>query len=113
MQRYTTEMKTKNVIGFLLVALMLSSCASLRSYDYTVEKLNLSNQNLKRVPAYILRYRNLKELNLQNNRIKHIPAWVSSLDSLEEINLNNNRLRLNRADVRQIKVLSPLMPVPL
>ena len=74
-------MKTKNVIGFLILALLLSSCASVRDFDYSVEKLNLSNQNLKRVPSYIKRCKNLKELNLQNNRIKHIPAWVSTTSS--------------------------------
>ena len=111
LQRYTTEMRTKNAIVILALALLMLSCASLRSYDYTTEKVSFANQNLKRIPSYIKRYKNLKELDLQNNRIKHIPAWVASFDSLNEINLNNNQLRLTRSDIRHIAKVERLLMV--
>ena len=53
-------MVAKKVIFGLLALLLMSSCVALRGYDPTVEKLNLANKNLKRVPSYIKRYKGKK-----------------------------------------------------
>lgn len=67
-----------------------------------IERINLTNNELTRIPKSIRRCKHLKSLNLEGNQIRHIPRWIMQLDSLEEITLNFNRLKLNRADIRHL-----------
>lgn len=77
--------------------------------DNHIERLNLSNCNLTRIPRSIRCCKHLKELNLENNQLRHIPRWIMDLDSLEELTLNFNPLRLNRADIRHLSKVKKLI----
>ena len=70
--------------------------------DNRIERLNLTNCNLTRIPSSIRRCKHLKDLNLEGNSIRHIPRWIMELDSLEEISLNFNQLRLRKSDIRRL-----------
>jgi len=70
--------------------------------DNHIERLNLTNCYLTRIPSSIRQCKHLKALNLEGNQIRHIPRWIMELDSLEEITLNYNQLRLTKADIRHL-----------
>ena len=83
----------------------LNKC-SFRNIDFPednhIERLNLTNCNLTRIPSSIRRCKHLKDLNLEGNHIRHIPRWITELDSLEEISLNFNQLKLNKSDIKRL-----------
>ena len=70
--------------------------------DNHIERLNLTNCQLTRIPTSIRRCKHLRDLNLEGNNIRHIPRWIMELDSLEEISLNFNQLKLKRSDIRHL-----------
>ena len=90
----------------------LNKC-SFRNIDFPddnhIERLNLTNCNLTRIPTSIRRCKHLKDLNLEGNNIRHIPRWIMELDSLEEINLNFNQLRLTKSDIRHLSKMKQLL----
>ena len=90
----------------------LNNC-SFRKIDFPegnhIERLNLTNCQLNRIPASIRRCKHLKELNLENNNIKHIPQWIMELDSLEEISLNFNQLKPKKRDIRRVSKLKSIL----
>ena len=77
--------------------------------DNRIERLNLTNCNLTRVPSGIRRCKQLNALNLEGNQIRHIPKWIMELDSLEEICLNYNQLKLNRADIKHLSKVKQII----
>ena len=83
----------------------LNNC-SFRDIDFPednhIERLNLTNCQLTRIPKSIKKCKHLKDLNLEGNHIRHIPKWITELDSLEEISLNFNHLKLSKRDVRRL-----------
>ena len=74
-----------------------------------IERLNITNCELKRIPPSIRHCKHLKDLNLEGNNIRHIPRWITELDSLEEISLNFNKMKLNRRDVRRLSQLNSIL----
>ena len=88
-----------------LKTVTLSRC-SFRNIDFPednhIERLNLTNCDLTRIPTCIRRCKHLKDLNLEGNHIRHIPRWITELDSLEEICLNFNQLKLNKSDIKRL-----------
>jgi len=74
-----------------------------------IERLNLTNCQLTRIPSGIRRCKHLKALNLEGNNIRHIPRWIMELDSLEELTLNFNPLKLNRADIRHLSKVKQII----
>src|SRR3989344_730776 len=49
--------------------------------------LDLSNQNLEKLPSYVLGLSNLEELNISNNKITGaLPAEIHDLSSLRILN---------------------------
>ena len=95
-----------------LKTLTLDNC-SFRNMDFPednhIERLNLTNCQLTRIPKSIKKCKHLKDLNLENNRIRHIPRWITELDSLEEISLNFNQLKLNKRDIRRLSKLKSIL----
>ena len=77
--------------------------------DNHIERLNLSNNQLTRIPSNISRCKHLNALNVEGNQIRHIPKWIMELDSLEEINLNFNQLKLSKADVRHLSKVKQII----
>ena len=95
-----------------LETVTLNRC-SFRNIDFPednhIERLNLTNCQLTRIPSCIRRCKHLKEINLEGNHIRHIPKWITELDSLEEISLNFNQMKLNRRDIKRISKLKSIL----
>jgi len=58
-----------------------------------IQKLDLSNNNLGgSLQAEVRQLQNLKTLNLSNNHFAGVPAEIGQLKKLEELNLSNNQI---------------------
>lgn len=95
-----------------LTLVSLDHCG-IRAIDFPegnrIERINLTNNELTRIPKSIRRCKHLKALNLEGNQIRHIPRWIMELDSLEEITLNFNQLKLNRSDIRHLSKVKQII----
>jgi hypothetical protein len=56
-----------------------------------IDSLDLSGQNLREIPDYSERFKNLKHLNLSYNQLSKIPDWILAL-KLKTLNLSHNKL---------------------
>ncbi len=71
--------------------------------------LNLSNQGLEKLPAYVLKMPNLEELNISNNRITGaLPAEIHDLIRLRVLDASNNLMTGVPAEVGQLQNLEVL-----
>ena len=63
-------------------------------FDKTdIQRLDLSNNNLGgSLQAEVRQLQNLKVLNLSNNHFAGVPAEIGQLKNLEELNLSNNQI---------------------
>lgn len=63
-------------------------------FDKTdIQRLDLSNNNLGgSLQAEVRQLKNLKVLNLSNNHFAGVPAEIGQLKNLEELNLSNNQI---------------------
>ncbi|MXV17723.1 leucine-rich repeat domain-containing protein [Hufsiella ginkgonis] len=61
--------------------------------NFSASKLDLSNQNLKEVPAIVFKYKNLKKLNLSNNQIQVLPKELAKCKRLTNLDLSDNFLK--------------------
>ena len=77
--------------------------------DNHIERLNLTNCQLTRIPKSVKKCKHLKELNLEGNHIRHVPKWIMELDSLEEISLNFNQMKLNKRDIHRLSKLKSIL----
>jgi len=69
-----------------------------------IKHLNLSENQLKRVPRSIRKLKDLESLNLNKNKIKRIPCFIKRMKSLSDLNLNYNQLKkLSKCDIRKLK----------
>ncbi len=68
----------------------------------SVDTLNLSNRNLKELPAFIASMTQLKFLYLDNNKLIFVPE-IGKLIQLEEISIENNQLTLIPEDFNNLK----------
>ena len=59
----------------------------------SIDYLDLSGGGLSTVPSRAKAFKNLKRLNLSENNIGKLPAWLFKLDSLEYLNISFNRPR--------------------
>ncbi|MFS4483172.1 leucine-rich repeat domain-containing protein [Hyunsoonleella sp. 2307UL5-6] len=57
-----------------------------------VSKLDLSNQNLTKIPTEIFSLKNLKSLDLSNNKISTIPSDILKLKQLKKLDISNNKI---------------------
>ena len=108
-----TEKVDKSLVSSDSLRTVSFNRCSFREIDFPknnrIERLNLTNSQLTRIPSSIRRCKHLKELNLEGNNIKHIPRWIMKLDSLEEISLNFNQLKLNRSDIRHLSKVKQIL----
>lgn len=123
-------MKYKNLYIFGLV-IILTACSVPQTYQNndnksTPEKtvdgnktensnsktnnvLDLSNQGLEKIPAYVFEEKNIEELNISNNRISGaIQAEIRHLDNLKSLDASNNRMTGVPAEIGQLKKLEIL-----
>lgn len=71
--------------------------------------LDLSNQNLTKVPDYVFNMTNLEELNLSNNQLTGaIQSQIGQLKKLKVLNASNNLMTGVPAEVGQLSNLQIL-----
>lgn len=70
--------------------------------------LDLSNLNLKELPAEIWQLDNLLELELSSNILSLLPPEIGHLSNLSYLNLNNNRLKELPPEIGRLSNLSRL-----
>lgn len=72
-------------------------------------KLDLSNQQLIKVPEYVFNQNNLEELNLSNNQLTGaIQAEIRQLKNLKTLNASNNLMTGVPAEIGQLENLEIL-----
>jgi len=112
-------MKNKFLIFLALVtgSLLISGCTILggqkvanTNTNLAGEKtLDLSHQQLTKVPDYVFSSTNLEELNLANNQLTGaIPAEIDHLKNLKILNLSDNLMTGVPAEVDQLQNLQIL-----
>lgn len=75
----------------------------------TEKKLDLSNQNLEKLPEYVLSKTNLEELDISNNKLSGaLPAEIRHLQNLKVLNASNNNMTGVPAEVGQLRNLEVL-----
>ncbi|MFA4931040.1 MAG: leucine-rich repeat domain-containing protein [Patescibacteria group bacterium] len=71
--------------------------------------LDLSNQNLSQVPAYVFDRTNLEELNISHNRLTGaIPAEIRQLKNLRILDASDNQMTGVPAEIGQLNNLEKL-----
>lgn len=72
-------------------------------------RLDLSNQNLEQIPAYVFSLDNLEELNISNNKLTGaIPAEIRNIQKLKILNASNNQMTGVPAEIGQLSNLEEL-----
>jgi Leucine-rich repeat (LRR) protein len=117
----------KNLLLVLALAVLLSACSlsdnsqivpinntetdgELKNIDQqTGDKLDLSGQNLEKIPGYVFGLKNLEELDLSNNKLTGaIQAEIRHLQSLKVLNAENNQMTGVPAEIGQLSNLEVL-----
>lgn len=71
--------------------------------------VNLSNQNLNKMPSDILSMTRIQELNLSRNKLTGaLPAEIRHLQNLEVLNISNNQMTGLPAELGQLSKLRVL-----
>ncbi|MBI4037175.1 leucine-rich repeat domain-containing protein [Candidatus Daviesbacteria bacterium] len=82
------------------------------STDVSTDKknvLDLSNQGLEKLPAYVLKMSNLEELDISNNRLTGaLPAEIHDLRKLRVLDASDNLMTGVPAEVGQLQNLEVL-----
>lgn len=75
----------------------------------SVTTLDLSENELKRIPYSVRKLKNLKFLDVSKNHIKRIPCFLKKMDSLQELTINYNQLKkLSKRDIKKFKNLKSI-----
>lgn len=75
----------------------------------SIKTLDLSENELTRIPCSIKHLDSLAFLDLSKNKIKRIPNFIKRMKNLKELKLNYNQLvKLNRRDIKKLKNLESI-----
>ena len=74
----------------------------------TVKTVSLAGLELERVPDVLQRFVNAGEINLGNNYLTSLPAWLTALPKLQRLNLMSNRLQADSVFFTQNKVVTSI-----
>ncbi|KAI5101958.1 leucine-rich repeat-containing protein 57 [Silurus meridionalis] len=70
--------------------------------------VDLSNNKIETLPAFIGNFQQMKSLTISNNRLTNLPAEMGKLKKLETLMLNGNQLTQLPASFSQLKALRTL-----
>lgn len=108
------EWVNNNKIIFSMVNILdnkkndISALTSEISYFTGLQKIYLSDQNIKSLPNEICNLKNLKYIALDKNNIEEFPSVLCSLTNLESINLSFNKIKLLPDDIKNLTKLKTL-----
>lgn len=92
-------MKKIFFFSIIIMCLVLSGCRQ-KPVD---NKLDLSGQQLKKVPDYVFELNNLEELDISNNQITgNLQAEIGNLKNLKILKANNNLMTDIPAEIGQL-----------
>jgi Leucine-rich repeat (LRR) protein len=92
----------------------LDTCHIFSTFEEALKKpeivyvLDLSGSSLDKIPADIIKLKNLQRLNLENNQITELPAGIFQLKNLQELNLEENKLQSLPNLIENLKNLKKL-----
>ncbi len=108
----------KKIFLITFVTLLLGGCSlagqpvnnnTPTNLNYGVSSLDLSSQNLTKVPDYVFKMTNLEELNISNNKITGaIQSQINQLKKLKVLNASNNLMTGVPAEIGQLANLQIL-----
>lgn len=76
---------------------------------YQVDTLDLSGRGLSEVPPAVFDFPNLRTLDLRDNQIRSLPAYIDKLRHLSELRLDNNPLgQLPGRPIKNLRALRVL-----
>jgi len=75
----------------------------------TIESLDLSKNNFRRIPRSIKRLKHLNYLTISDNQIKHIPYFLKRMQKLNSIEVNFNQIKPNKRDIKRLKNIEILV----
>ena len=81
--------------------------ADAKYLDRGIEKLNLSDVGLKKLPAFIKEYHSLKRLEVRGNELRKIPKKV--LKNIEYLDLSNNPLSIEKFKFKKNRSITHLV----
>ena len=59
---------------------------------YRIEKLNLANNEFKKIPPVIFKLKSLQQLDIGKNQLREVPEEICLLNKLWNLNLSENFL---------------------
>ena len=99
--------KIKEVLDISEQPVYYSLKKALRNAE-KVYKLNLSNTELKEIPADVFKLKELRYLFLDSNQISTIPHEIKSLEKLEVLSIGNNNIHSVPSEIGILKNLKYL-----
>ncbi|MGK7930025.1 MAG: leucine-rich repeat domain-containing protein [Microcystaceae cyanobacterium] len=73
-----------------------------------VTKLDLSNNQLSKLPPEIAQLPQLQQLDLSNNQLSKLPPEIAQLSQLQQLDLSNNQLSKLSPEIAQLSQLQQL-----
>jgi Leucine-rich repeat (LRR) protein len=74
----------------------------------TLEELDLSCNDIKKIPDNIRGVKSLKALRLNHNALEDIPESIGDLELLERLNLSNNKIKMLPESIGKLNLLEEL-----
>ena len=94
--------------GYLLIG-DTSTCTNIKEVGYferpNIRSVDLSEQNLKRIPNKVYKLTFVKELDLSDNNLKEVSKKIRKMQGLNSLDLSNNQLSELPIEMKELKYL--------
>ena len=77
-------------------------------FDYKIEELSVSSNNLEKLPSTVGNLKELKTLSAGDNKIREIPETIKNLSELTHLTLRNNDIKIIPDEICSLKKLEYL-----